>query len=244
MSEKVVLDFTHTYTKEDFPEEWDMVWEDCSAITGTNCYCDEDAQTLLRQRLALYNATGIHFIDSGNYHYLSKLWAEKIQEPFSLVVYDHHSDMQLPRFEGVLSCGGWIRTLLEESQWLEHVYIVGASSSQQAQTSGYEDRLFYITEEEANLFSQLEKKFFLTRENKIYLSIDKDVLAPTEVHMNWDQGSMTLDNLKRQLRMIFQKSEVIGVDICGEDPEQTYAPYIERNKAVNRELCNFLSSYL
>ena len=79
MSEKVVLDFTHTYTKKDFPEEWDMVWEDCSAITGTNCYCDEDAQTLLRQRLAPYNATGIHFIDSGNYHYLSKLWAEKIQ---------------------------------------------------------------------------------------------------------------------------------------------------------------------
>jgi len=212
MSEKVVLDFTHTYTKEDFPEEWDMAWEDCSAITGTNCYCDEDAQTLLRQRLAPYNATGIHFIDSGNYHYLSKLWAEKIQEPFSLVVYDYHSDMQLPRFEGVLSCGGWIRTLLEESQWLEHVYIVGASSSQQA--------------------------------HKIYLSIDKDVLAPTEVHMNWDQGSMTLYNLKRQLRMIFQKAEVIGVDICGENPEQTYAPYIERNKAVNRELCNFLSSFL
>jgi arginase family enzyme len=244
MSEKVVLDFTHTYTKEDFPEEWDMAWEDCSEIIGTNCYCDEDAQTLLRQRLAPYNTAGIHFIDSGNYHYLSKLWTEKIQEPFSLVVFDHHSDMQLPRFEGVLSCGGWIRALLEECQWLEHVYIIGASSSQKAQANGYEDRLFYITEEEANLFFQLEKKFFLTREKKIYLSIDKDVLASTEVHMNWDQGSMTLENLKRQLRMIFQEAEVIGVDICGEDPEQTYAPYIARNKAVNRELCNFLDSYI
>ena len=55
MSEKVVLDFTHTYTTEDFPETWDMAWEDCSDIIGTNCYCDEDAQNLLRKRMAPYS---------------------------------------------------------------------------------------------------------------------------------------------------------------------------------------------
>lgn len=244
MSEKVVLNFTHTYTKDDFPEEWDMAWEDCSDIIGTNCYCDEDAQTLLRQRMAPYSAAGIHFIDSGNYHYLSKLWIEKLQESFSLVVYDHHSDMQLPRFEGVLSCGGWIRALLEENQWLQRVYIIGAAASQKVQAHGYENRLIYIPEEEANLFPQLGKIFSLTREKKIYLSIDKDVLAPSEVRMNWDQGSLTMENLKRQLKIILQEAEVIGVDICGEDPEQTYAPDIARNKAINRELCNFLGAYI
>ena len=48
---------------------------------------------------------GIHFIDNGNYHYLTKLWIEKIDEPFILVVFDHHSDMQKPLYQDFLSCG-------------------------------------------------------------------------------------------------------------------------------------------
>ena len=46
---------------------------------------------------------GIHFLDSGNYHYVSKIWMEKIEEEFELLVLDHHTDMQPPMFGDILS---------------------------------------------------------------------------------------------------------------------------------------------
>ena len=243
MSETVIMNFTHTYAADDF-ETADGVWIDCTDITGTNCYCDAEAQEKLRLRIAPYSAAGIHFIDSGNYHYLSKLWAEKIAEPFSLVLFDHHPDMQPPRFEGVLSCGGWVRALLEESRWLQRVYIIGASIALKTEMQGYEGRLHYITEEEAISFPQLGKNFFLTAEEKIYLSIDKDVLATSEVHTNWDQGSLSLQQLTYQLQCIFRETQVIGADVCGEDPELADAAHKTQNRAVNRTLHHLLNSYL
>lgn len=243
MSETVIMDFTHTYAADDF-ETIDGIWIDCTDITGTNCYCDEEAQEKLRAFIAPYPAAGIHFIDSGNYHYLSKLWVEKITEPYSLVLFDHHPDMQSPRFEGMLSCGGWVRTLLEESQWLQRVYIIGASAALKEEAQGYKERVNYITEEEAVSFPQLGKNFFLTAEEKIYLSIDKDVLATTEVHTNWDQGSLSTEQLIHQLHCIFHETKVIGADICGEDPALDDATLKAQNKAANRTLHHLLNTYL
>lgn len=34
---------------------------------------------------------GIHFLDSGNYHYVTKLWLDQVKEPFDLLVLDHHT---------------------------------------------------------------------------------------------------------------------------------------------------------
>ena len=44
----------------------------------------------MKRVIAGYPAEGIHFIDSGNYHYLTKLWTDKLRVPFSLIVFDHH----------------------------------------------------------------------------------------------------------------------------------------------------------
>ena len=243
MCETVIMDFTHTYAADDF-EAADMVWIDCTDITGTNCYCDEEAQKELRTRMAPYPAAGIHFIDSGNYHYLSKLWAEKLAEPYSLVLFDHHPDMQPPRFEGMLSCGGWVRSLLEENRWLQHVHIIGASAALQTEAQGYGERLHYITEDEAVSLPQPGKNLFATAEEKIYLSIDKDVLATSEVHTNWDQGRMTLRQLTHLLHRIFSEAQVIGADVCGEDPALAHAEHQAQNKAVNRALHHLLNTYL
>ena len=38
----------------------------------------------IRKRIQEYSYEGIHFLDSGNYHYLSKFWLEKVQQPFSV----------------------------------------------------------------------------------------------------------------------------------------------------------------
>lgn len=251
MSETVVMDLTHTYSADDFPPEEILAWIDCTEITGTNCYCDEEAQRQLCGLMTPYSAMGIHFIDSGNYHYLSKLWMDKVQEPFSLVLFDHHPDMQSPRFEGVLSCGGWVRSLLEEHPFLQQVWLVGIDDALIGETEGFADRLNVISEEEALSFSSRGNNFFLTGKTdflyeggKIYISIDKDVLAPSEVHTNWNQGSLSMFQLRRQLEWIFSEAEVIGVDVCGEDPELGVASQIAQNKALNRELCGFLAAFI
>ncbi len=91
------MNFTHVYEQESFTKNKKFVWIDCTDITGTDCYCDKDAMRILKERIATFPPEGIHFIDSGNHHYMSKLWTDKITSPFSLVVFDHHPDM-LPSF--------------------------------------------------------------------------------------------------------------------------------------------------
>ena len=67
----------------------------------------------------------IHFFDNGNYHYMSKLWTDRVQEPFTLIVFDHHPDMQPPRFGGILSCGGWVKEVLDNNKFIQNAIIIG-----------------------------------------------------------------------------------------------------------------------
>ena len=77
--------------------------------------------------IADYPAEGVHFIDSGNYHYLTKFWTDKLETPFSLIVFDHHPDMQPPLFDNILSCGSWVKDILDHNNNCKKVIIVGAS---------------------------------------------------------------------------------------------------------------------
>ena len=63
-------------------------------------------------------------MDSGNYHYMSRIGAGRVKEPFNLLVFDNHTDMQLPAFGG-LCPGGWIASALEEVEKLQEVWLIG-----------------------------------------------------------------------------------------------------------------------
>ena len=47
------------------------------------------------------------------------------ERAFNLLVFDNHTDMQLPAFGGLLSCGGWIASALEEVEKLQEVWLIG-----------------------------------------------------------------------------------------------------------------------
>ena len=83
-----------------------------SDIRGTDMYCTGEAANEIRERLKDYGPQGIHFLDSGNYHYVTLFFTEKIRIPFSLVLFDHHTDMQEPLFPQLLSCGSWAGEIL------------------------------------------------------------------------------------------------------------------------------------
>ena len=83
---------------------------DFRRLDGCCCYCDSDAEAVLRAAIAERPLRAQHWIDSGDYHYISKLWIERINEPFVLALFDNHPDDQEAAFGNLLSCGGWVRT--------------------------------------------------------------------------------------------------------------------------------------
>ncbi|MDR0892336.1 MAG: arginase family protein [Mediterranea sp.] len=231
----VVMNFTHVYEEERFGRDRSFEWIDCTDLRGTDCYCDEEALQTLRRRMAPYPAEGIHFIDSGNYHYLTKLWTDKIREPFSLIVFDHHPDMQPTLFGGMLSCGSWVKVMLDENPFLRKVCVVGvADKLVKAVPATYRERVRFYAETSLSHEESWQRFSHDHVDEPIYISIDKDVLDTASASTNWDQGSLSLADLEKLLEIILQKEKVIGVDVCG---ECTLSPNLledERDLAMDR----------
>lgn len=82
---------------------------DLRHLEGTCCYCDSQAESEIEKAIAPLPLRALHWIDSGDYHYLTELWMRKLTSPARLVLYDNHPDDQEPAFgAGILSCGGWV----------------------------------------------------------------------------------------------------------------------------------------
>ena len=262
----VVQDFTGVYAEQPFMQGLrgndGSCYIDCADIPGTDCYCDDEAVEAIRRRIAdagITDARGIHFFDNGNYHYMSKIWTDMVQEPFSLVVFDHHPDMQEPRFGNILSCGGWVKKVLEENKFVQSVTLIGVAdqlveeilseiASHPAGTRN--DKIRIIRESELPSVS-LEGRSPDRAHTPLYISIDKDSLSTDYAATNWDQGSLSLDTLKRIVTEIARDRKIIGVDICGERARDfagnerfTAQEADALNDRTNRELVAFLQNFL
>lgn len=221
----VITDFSDVYY--DFARLTGSEVMDCSRIGGTNCYCDDDAQIILKKKLSPYlpdvgdsERAGMHWLDSGDYHYLTKIWTDEIRSPFSLVLFDHHPDMQDSGFGDILSCGNWVKKVLETNVSVRNVVMIGVKDELRSLATG--EGLFFWGEEEVcrcSPFQLLEKTSSLNLCDNVYFSIDKDVLSMEHAATNWDQGRMSLLQLEIISDAIFKGRNVLGVDICGEMPE-------------------------
>ena len=277
-----VQDFTGVYAEQAFMQELraiaetskDVRWLDCTKIVGTDCYCDDDAikeinesidnaetcgksECSIENRGNSTNVPTIHFFDNGNYHYMSKLWTDRVQEPFTLIVFDHHPDMQPPRFGGILSCGGWVKEVLDNNKFVQNVIIIGVKDElvetvrEELSQSGEANilaKVTFIKESELSTLSSLICSDFVNvLSPNLYISIDKDALSPTYAATNWDQGSLTLDALKDCITALTTGRRILGVDICGErahdfegDEHHTVQEADTLNSELNRELVEFL----
>ena len=175
---------------------------------------------------------GVHLLDNGNYHYLSALMTERIREPYTLVLIDHHPDMQPSAFGcEVLSCGSWVLNALLTQKNLKRVFALGVEEALK------EEALLCVREaigrEE---YERVRKKISFAYPKPeevvggIYLSIDKDVLAKKFVKTNWDQGEMTLPQLEDILRDLCTNHKVIGMDLSGAPDETVLQEYPEALK--------------
>ena len=199
-------------------QDFDLV--DCRDICGKELICSDEAQNEISRRMSDFSAEGIHFDDSGNYHYLTKLWTDKLAFPFSLILIDHHTDIRREAFDGVLTCGNWVRVMLETNPNLRKVVIIGPTESQRSTIDGPYRHKVHLFSEESLLSEEGWKSFSHTRlKEPVYISIDKDVLDQNSAITDWDQGRITLYDLKKLLNIIYKHEKVIGIDICGEYSE-------------------------
>lgn len=245
----IAVNFTNTYDPNDYPG---FHFIDCSDISGCDMYCDEEAKAEIKRRiLSALNIAGgtgtsgikdgiyegIHLIDSGNYHYMTRLFTEEIKVPYELVFFDNHTDMKPAMFD-MLSCGSWAKEVLEKDKNLRKMYMIGPRIDQGGNTLGdgalgdgtfgddFSDKLVTVSQDELTSINEAlsNPKMIKLYEPSpaslpVYISVDKDILDESEVKTNWDQGNMRLNVLISILENIRKNRTVLGADICGLFPE-------------------------
>ena len=173
-------------------------------IEGTCCYCDPEAEAEISRRLEPVPEERVRWIDSGDYHYVTKILAAREREAFTLVLVDNHPDDQAPVFGGVLSCGSWVKELRKSCPVLEEAWTLGPDHRIR-NASGTVDR--ELEEGIDDLVASLEGK-------RVYVSVDKDVLDRAFSRTDWSQGTYSLDTLKGWLDRLLRLN-VVAVDVCG-----------------------------
>lgn len=202
-------------------------------VPGTTGYCDEQAAAVIRRRLKGWPVEGIHFLDNGNYHYLSYFWLEKLKQPVDLLVFDHHSDMLKPAFGDIMSCGSWLLRTVQDLPFVRKVMIFGIAP-EYAHHVPHSLRNRVTTadgDEEMLAFLKARPKV------PLYISLDKDVFSTQDVRTNWDQGRLRYVHFKRLFAAADRIRIILGMDVCGESTqygEQWHAD------GFNKKLVDFI----
>ncbi len=177
----------------------ETIISDFSSLEGSRRYCSQETETAIRKVVVSKPMHAVHLLGSGDFHYLSLFYLERIEEPFALVLIDNHPDDQPDAFgSGMLSCGSWVLRARELPFMQADIWIRRSKDA---------------TELPDGL--------------PLYLSIDLDVLSAEYAQTNWDQGDMSISELTELLERLCRGRKIIGADICGAlygSPEEPLAP--------------------
>jgi len=187
------------------------------------------------------------FLGSGDYHHVSYVLIERLRalrRPIQVVVFDNHPDNM--RYPFGIHCGSWV-SHVSRLRFVTCVHVVGITSRDVEGRHIWENHLrvlrsgrvrywcigrdlramrrlgicqshsFESAAEMLDCFAAESRSW----EEPIYLSIDKDVLAPTVVQTNWDQGVMTLEELERGIDVV--ANLVVARDVTGDVSAYRYA---------------------
>ena len=244
----IITDLNETYP-EDMPEMLGPSESDecirlsCTDISGRNMYCTDEAYDEIRGRLSGYPSpySGIHFIDTGNYHYMSRIYTSFINAKYDLILIDNHNDMQRAGLGEILSCGSWALDVLEKDENLSSLYVYGPAVYEA------EGEICDTVINGKTVTGRVYRgKGYDEGTQPVYLSVDKDVLATCECVTNWDQGSLNLSELSDLIDMCVNGRRLIGADICGgisaSDPGCTGDTLYE-NVRSDRKLLETIKKY-
>lgn len=229
MMDKVgIFNFIFDYANQDFyaKKKWREL--DCSDLESVNSYCAETSLQIIENRVQDFPF--LCFLGNGNFHYLSYLHQKNFQEAYTLVLFDHHSDLyEAP----LLSCGSWVSRVIQENPLCQRVILLGVSES--ALIRECDIPILVINEAELNQRNILNCLSEI--KTSVFLSIDKDVLSEKVCQTNWDQGSMSLSMLLDSIDYLVKHKKLLGVDVCGERSNSNCFLYEERRSSfVNKSI--------
>ena len=211
---------------------------DCYDIRGKNLYCDTKALEDIHARFLSSPRTSITLIGSSNFHYVTYLHLSEIGYPFTLLLFDHHTDLM--ENEHLLTCGSWVTKALRTLPHLKKVIIIGPDSKEFEKIPVDLQNHVTILPTDWNAQKLLNYIFHECETDLTFISIDKDVLDETFSKTNWDHGHMDLSVLIDCLTGLLGSISICGIDICGEwlvSTENSYTPknqvYIKRNERAN-----------
>ena len=191
--ETLILDFSSVYKDGGFigslrKEREPFRLVGLSDIPGTSCFLDPSSELEILSRTGVVTER-FRWIDTGDYHYVSKLFSDFVEQPFTLLLLDNHPDDGEPAFGGFLSCGSWVRDVRRNPLFRRQLSIGPA---------GRRDKLS------------------LSPSDNVYISIDLDVLGRDCSRTDWSQGDMSLGELEEVLDEVRDSgASVLAVDICG-----------------------------
>src|SRR5205085_4994271 len=175
---------------------------------------------VLRELAPLVDAPpGVVFMGSGDFHHVSYVLIERLRRlatTIQVVVFDNHPDNM--RYPFGIHCGSWVWHV-SRLPFVERVHVAGISSSDVEGMHVWENHLaplrsgkvvYWCVRRKLGALRRFGARSFdsvsamldalqtavASTPAPIYLSIDKDVLAPGEAQTNWDQGVMLLAELE------------------------------------------------
>lgn len=186
-------------------------------------------------------------LGSGDYHHLSHLLLARMPEvePLEVVVFDNHPDNM--RYPFGIHCGSWVYHAARLPQ-VAKIHVIGITSVDVGWLHAWENHLgplwrgrveywtigvpdrwarllglapaFHAFDSREEMLRALHGRLGESK-RPVYLSIDKDALHPEEVHTNWDQGCLRVDDLCGVIAQL--RGRIVGSDITGEISAYEYA---------------------
>lgn len=201
---------------------------------------------------ALTAEHGTAFLGSGDYHHLSHLLIRRyasLGQPLQVVVFDNHPDNM--RYPFGIHCGSWVWHL-SRLPFVARVHVLGITSTDVEVAHGWENHVRNLRSGKVRYWCmgrnlgwmkrlgiahsrsfpampallQAFGEYIATTAEPVYLSIDKDVLAPEDAHTNWDQGVMRLTELQAAIAML--EGRIVGSDVTGEVSVYRYQSRFKR----------------
>ena len=213
-------------------------------------WIDHPVKKELLNRIKNSQSNAVTFLGSGDFHHISYLLTDSIEDDFSLIVFDAHPDLDIvpPR----LGCGSWVTHALKNRN-IRKCILVGISLAGTFISAAPGD-FDLIDKDRLELYPYSAKKknglildkfswrrlkgndlktFFLKvlkriPARKAYVSIDKDCLKSEFALTNWEEGEFSLDELLLMLGLIKDNFDLIGMDITGD-----YSPSLNTARAKN-----------
>lgn len=191
-----------------------LIDSEFSCLDGTCRYCSAEAAQQIRQALQGLPLRAAHFLGTGDYHYISLFWLERIGEPFALILFDNHPDDQPGAFGSeILSCGSWVA----DARMLPSCKAVAWFDGNGVwQGDPVPEGL------------------------PVYLSIDLDVLSEGCIETNWNQGNVNVSELQDAVSTAVSGHDVLGADICGGPAAESGASDFTRSLELAQMLISFL----